>query len=284
MKCEEIRVLITDYLSGNLDTQVKSRIDEHTLSCIDCRQEIDALALVWSKMEVLPEEEPGPALRTRFYTMLEAYDRRYEKAPQRISRFERLNERMRVWWPRQPVFQFCVTAVFLIVGLTIGLRINSSSQSTGELERLNREMTEMRQLVTLSLLNQPTASERLRGVYMSRDIPEPDDKYVSALVATLNSDPNVSVRLAAVDALQRFSDSSDVRTDLVASLPRQTSPLVQISLIDALVRLQEERAVDAFKTIADNPRSIEPVRRRARMGMDTIYSREKRSIDYEDTY
>ncbi|MBN1832828.1 MAG: HEAT repeat domain-containing protein [Deltaproteobacteria bacterium] len=271
MKCEEIRVLIPDYLSETLDQQVKSRIDEHTLSCADCRREIDALALVWSKMEGLSEEEPGPAIRTRFYTMLEAYKHGVENAPQRPSMFERLNERLRVWWPRQPVFQFCVTAIFLIVGLTIGLRVNTVSRSTGELERLNKEMTEMRQLVTLSLLNQPIASDRLRGVFMSRDIPEPDDRYLAALVTTLNSDPNVSVRLAAVDALQRFSDSSDVRTDLVASLPRQTSPLVQISLIDTLVRLREKRAVDAFKIIAENPRSIEPVKKRAKMGLDTIY-------------
>ncbi len=271
MKCEEIKFMIPDYLSETLDQQVKSRIDEHISSCTDCRQEIDALALVWSKMEGLPEEEPRPALRTRFYTMLEAYDHGIQNAHQTVSRFERLNERLRTWWPRQPVFQFCVTAIFLIVGLTIGLRINTASQSTGELERLNKEMTEMRQLVTLSLLNQPIASERLRGVYMSRDIPEPDDRYLAALVTTLNSDPNVSVRLAALEALQRFSDSSDVRTDLVASLPRQTSPLVQISLIETLVKLREKRAVDAFKTIADNPRSIEPVIKRAKMGMNAIY-------------
>ena len=256
MKCEEIRDMIPDYLSENLDLQVKSRIDEHTLSCIDCQQEIEALALVWSKMEDLPEEEPGPAVRTRFYTMLEVYDQGINHAPQRASWFERLNERLRVWFPRQPVFQFGVTAIFLFVGLTIGLRLNTPSQSTGELERLNKEITEMRQLVTLSLLNQPTASERLRGVYMSRDIPELDDKYLAALVNALNSDPSVSVRLAAVDALQRYSDSSEVRTDLVASLPRQTSPIVQISLIDTLERLREKRAIDAFKTIAGNPRSI----------------------------
>jgi len=271
MKCKEIRAMIPEYLSETLEHQVKSQIDEHTLSCIGCRQEIDALALVWSKMGDLPEEEPGPAVRTRFYTMLEAYNHGIENAPQRVSWFERLNERLSLWFPRQPVFQFGVTAIFLIVGLTIGLRVNTASQSTGELERLNKEMTEMRQLVTLSLLNQPTASERLRGVYMSRDIPELDDKYLAALMTALNSDPSVSVRLAAVDALQRYSDSLDVRTDLVASLPRQTSPLVQISLIDTLVRLRENRAVDAFKTIADNPRSIEPVIKRAKMGMDAIY-------------
>ena len=132
-------------------------------------------------------------------------------------------------------------------------------------------MADMRQLVTLSLLNQSSANERLRGVYMSRDIAEPDDKFLSALVSTLNSDPNVSVRLAAVDALHQFSDFPEVRTDLVTSLPGQTSPLVQISLIDTLVRLRERRALDAFKTIAEDPRSIEPVKKRARMAISTIY-------------
>ena len=95
MKCEEIRVMIPDYLSESLDRQVKSQIDEHTLSCIDCQREIEALALVWSKMEDLPEEEPGPAVRTRFYTMLEAYNHGIENAPQKASWFERLNERKR---------------------------------------------------------------------------------------------------------------------------------------------------------------------------------------------
>jgi hypothetical protein len=203
--------------------------------------------------------------------MLEAYNHGVENAPQRPSLFERLNERLRTWFPRQPVFQFGVAAIFLIVGLTIGLRVNTASQSTEELVRLNKEMTDMRQLVTLSLLNQPTAGERLRGVYMGRDIPELDDKYLTALVTALNSDPNRSVRMAAVEALQRHSDSSEVRSDLVASLPRQTDPLVQISLIDALVRLQEKRAIDAFQTVADNPRSIEPVIKRAKLGMDAIY-------------
>ena len=81
MKCEEIRDLIPDYLSGTLDSRVKSQIDEHTSNCLDCRQEVDALALVWSKLEGLPEEEPGPAVRRRFYAMLEASDHGFANAP-----------------------------------------------------------------------------------------------------------------------------------------------------------------------------------------------------------
>jgi hypothetical protein len=271
MKCEEIRDLILDYLSGALDSRTKSQIDEHTLHCSDCKQEIDAMTLVWEKLGDIREEDPGPSVGSRFYAMLDAYHRGVENAPQKAAWYKRLNGWMGTWWPRQPVFQFCVTAVVLAVGLAVGLRMNTGSPSTEEVVQLRQEMADMRQLVTLSLLNQSSANERLRGVYMSRDITQPDDKFLSALVRTLNSDPNVSVRLAVVDALHQFSDLPEVRTDLVTSLPHQTSTLVQISLIDTLVRLREPRALDAFKTIADDPRSIEQVKKRARMAINTIY-------------
>jgi hypothetical protein len=38
-----------------------------------------------------------------------------------------------------------------------------------------------------------------------------------------------------------------------------------------LVRLQEPRALGAFRTIAEDPRSIEPVKKRARMAISTIH-------------
>ena len=271
MKCEEIRDLILDYLSGTLDSRMKSQIDEHTLSCSDCRQEIDAMSLVWQKVGDIPEEDPGPSVGSRFYAILEAYRHGVENAPPKVTWYKRLNGWMGTWWPRQPVFQFCITAMVLVLGLAVGFRMNTESPSTDEVVQLRQEMAGMRQLVTLSLLNQSSANERLRGVYMGRDIAEPDDKFLSALVTTLNSDPNPSVRLAAVDTLHQFSDFPEVRTDLVASLLRQTSPVVQISLIDTLVRLEEPRALDAFKSIVEDPRSIEPVKKRARMAISTIY-------------
>ncbi len=64
----------------------------------------------------------------------------------------------------------------------------------------------MRQLVALSLMQQQNASDRLRGVNYTYRV-EPDDPQVlSALLTTVNHDPSVNVRLAAVDALRKFTD------------------------------------------------------------------------------
>ncbi len=76
----------------------------------------------------------------------------------------------------------------------------------------------MRQLVTLSLLQQQSASERLRGVDYAYRVDQSDTQVLAALLHAVNHDPNVNVRLAAVDALRKFAGSPAVRGTLDQSL------------------------------------------------------------------
>jgi hypothetical protein len=69
---------------------------------------------------------------------------------------------------------------------------------------------------------------------------EPSDREVlGALVTAVNHDTNVNVRLAAVDALRRFAASPETRRAVVEALPSQTTPLVQVALIDLLVDFKD---------------------------------------------
>jgi hypothetical protein len=61
-----------------------------------------------------------------------------------------------------------------------------------------------------------------------------------------------------------------VRAALTASLPRQTSPLVQIALIDLMVSLKEKRAAVALKKLLDDKKIIPEVRERARTGISQM--------------
>jgi hypothetical protein len=62
------------------------------------------------------------------------------------------------------------------------------------------------------------------------------------LLRTINTDPNVNVRLAAIDAVRNFAGSPVARSGLVQALPRQTSPLAQIALVETLVDLKQREA------------------------------------------
>ena len=60
-------------------------------------------------------------------------------------------------------------------------------------------------MFALSLLQQQSASDRLRGVSYSYQMDKGDVQIREALLETLNSDSSVDVRLAAVDALRRMA-------------------------------------------------------------------------------
>jgi hypothetical protein len=171
------------------------------------------------------------------------------------------------WWPTRPVWQFALGLLLLTVGVGLGQWSFEKPRQDGEIARLRDEVGGLRELLTLSLLQQQSASERLRGVSWSAQVQQPEEPVLSALLQTLNSDPNVNVRLAALDALQHFSSLRGVREGLLQALEKQESPLVQITLIDWLVKSKERQAIDVLTRISDEPQFQPKVRERARWGL-----------------
>jgi hypothetical protein len=123
----------------------------------------------------------------------------------------------------------------------------------------------MRQLVALSLLQQQSASDRLRGVNYSYRVEPSDTEVLSALLRTVNTDANVNVRLAAVDALRPFLDSPVARRGITQALMKQSSPLVQVALLDLVRDIRDSEAAADVKALAANVELDETVRHRAQM-------------------
>lgn len=107
----------------------------------------------------------------------------------------------------------------------------------------------MRQVLLLTLLDNPSATERLRAVGYTKELPVPNARVVAALLGTLNQDANVNVRLAALEALTPLAHDPTVRLGLVHALVQQTSPLVQVALADVMAQLQERRSVAPLREL-----------------------------------
>lgn len=140
------------------------------------------------------------------------------------------------------------------------------------LAELRGELREMREMLTLSLMQQQSATERLRGVSGSAQIDQPGNEIVGALLDTLMHDPNVNVRLACVDALRRFSGQDQVRRATIQALGESSFPLVQIALIDYIVEIKDKQAVDALRRLSEDSMSNEAVRGRAVWGLRQLNS------------
>jgi hypothetical protein len=123
------------------------------------------------------------------------------------------------------------------------------SAESKQLEALTAQVHEMREIMMLSLLQNPSASERLRAVSYTSEIRHVNPNIAAALLATLNNDPNVNVRLTTLEALTHFARDPVVREGLIQSILQQDSPLVQAALADAMLKLQEKRAIQPFKKL-----------------------------------
>jgi len=55
-----------------------------------------------------------------------------------------------------------------------------------------------------------------------------NQRVIKALFTTLNSDPNINVRLVAIESLAKYAETPEVRMELVKSIELQDAPLVQI--------------------------------------------------------
>jgi hypothetical protein len=270
MNCRDIKDMFPDYLIGDLDQQKALMVQAHLTDCADCRGELESLSDVWTKLGVLPEEQPGGGLRSRFYTMLEAYKQGMEQETARGGAARAIGRWLESWWPRRPALQFGAALLLLVVGLTAGFWLRPAPYTASDLAPLRQEVQAMQATLAMSLLDHGSASERLRGVSLSSRMERPDQKLLDTLVQTLDADPSVNVRLAVVDSLYLFHSDPFVRQRVSESLAKQTSPLVQVALIDLLVSMQERRAAEALKALIDSDRLDPEVRQRAALGLEKL--------------
>ena len=274
MTCEETRLRVAgELLDGAATAEESNELEQHLNSCAACRAEAEEVRGTWRRLGNVPEPEPSRAVAGRFYAALHAW----EQAEQHNAATRTATSPWLRWWPSRPAWQIAVSAGCLAAGLFTGAVITTGQRNAGqpaaastEITELRKEMSGMRQMVTLSLLQQQSASERLRGVTWSYRT-EPDDMQVlSALLQTINTDPSVDVRLAAIESLKNLGQSTIVRRGLVHALPRQESPLVQISIVDALVELQDKSAVPELRALNSSAQLDPNVHTRIQQALTTL--------------
>ncbi|MBD3414912.1 MAG: hypothetical protein GF421_10835 [Candidatus Aminicenantes bacterium] len=268
MNCQNIREKFTGYLTGEISKKEKERIQTHVRQCKDCREELESLTEIWTKLGVLKEKQPSPQLRTRFYSMLEDYKQSETKKAKKEK--IHLLSWLKNLWPRRPAFQFALSLGILVLGLVIGNLWTVIPRQNAITTALVDEVRGMRQALAVSLIDQESASERLQGINMSYSMADPDEELLDKLLSTLKSDPSVSVRLAAVDALYLFHNHPKVKQGLIDSLSQQSSPMIQAALIDLMVSIRERRAVDALKSLLDSEDVNPEIKDRAEQGIQRL--------------
>ena len=259
MECEVAQAHLPDYLARTLTAPVAADVDAHVRACAACAAEYAAIGETWQRLRAIPAAEPDTAsMRSRFDAGLQEYmlEHRSRQATHRGVAYYAL--------------QLAAAAALVVLGVMIGRQSAPAPVQDPQLAALRDELRDMREMVAVSLLQQQSATERLKGVSWSNQIDQPGMTVTSALLDVLMHDPNVNVRVSAIDALKRLAEREDVRHGALEALPRQTSPLVQVALIDFVVETNGREAAGALRRIADDPMANDMVRMRARRGLEQL--------------
>jgi HEAT repeats len=249
--CHSVQEQMIDLMHNQVDEKERLEMENHITQCADCQAEWGENQALWQQMSTIKTPSPSPEIGTRFYAMLDSYKKEVE-AKQEYS-LSTLWQKLKARFAYNPSYNWAYSLVLIGFGTLMGFYVGKpDSQSVAyqkQVESLSSEMQEMKQMMMLSMLENPAASERMRGVSYTEQLNQVDDKVIEALLTTLNYDENVNVRIVTLEALIPLANNPKVREGLVQSLITQESPLVQVALADAMVKLQEKRSVKEFKRI-----------------------------------
>ena len=265
MRCEDVREQLIDLATGH-HTPDEPQLRRHFDECNECRGEWQRTVETWSLLTAIPEAEPDPAaMRHRFNGTLAAF--------QAMAGHDARASRAHMSSVGRP-WQFAVATaaalILLLSGALLGRSLPAREETRDQLAVVQQELRDVREMLTLSLLQQPSASERLRGVSAAGRLSEPRADVVAALVDALLHDPNVNVRLACVRALGRFSDRAAIREGVTAALVREQSPLVTTALISFVVEARDSTAIETLRRLSEDPARESAMRDIAAEGIERL--------------
>jgi HEAT repeat protein len=267
MNCKEIEARLIDYLDGKLDPATETEIREHLEACAGCSREATELRELLTTMANGAPEMPPAALRDSFNVMLQS-ELNMQATASIIEEFPTENtpaqKDTKIIRFSSPLWRVAAAVILVAGGIGIGMAIRSKpSESTTTSEQIagmRKELKEMKEEVMFNLINDESASQRIKAVSYVEGMSSPDQPVIDALVNTLNHDKSVNVRLASLYSLSRFADRPNVRDSLVTSLKGQTDPIIQVVLINLLGEKRETKAIAPIKDIMTNKKTLPEVR------------------------
>jgi len=258
MEQNRIDELVAKYNEGLADPsevlQIEKLIEEGKVELTQLRS-LDIL-----DERLIAMETPGPSLAMddKFYTMLAEEKKRQESTSFSFT--------MPAWSWLAPRLAFSMALI--IAGFAGGYFFNGRKDS--DVDQLTAEVASLKETMMLSLLEKESATDRLKAVSLTSEMDRVSQAVTQALFQTLNSDPSVNVRLAALEAIAPYSKDGKVREQLIRSIAKQESPLVQVALAELMGQIQEKKSVREFDKILKDNKTPDDVKKRIKESINVL--------------
>ena len=261
---DQFMSLMTDYIDGTLTKERKAEFDRYVAEGHIDMEEVQAIMALDEKVQQADQPEPTPRVKGVFYQALGEEVALQKKQTDRAGLPSFITLLFGSYKGRV-AFGLSV----LIVGITLG-RVFSGMSYERKIDDLSGQMTDMKEMMMMAMLENKSVSDRLKGVQMSSQMVSSNNQVTQALFVTLNNDESTNVRMAALNMLAEYADDPQIRAGLINSISHQDSPIIQVALAELMVDLQEAKAIQEFKPVLEGDNTPEEVKTTLRENLDKI--------------
>lgn len=258
MEKEKWNELLMKYNEGVADPSEVQQIEKLIETGEISLTQLVSLEKLNNQIEAMKEENVSLEQDNRFYQMLK--QEKQNTQPALTISWSRVME----WMPR-----LAMAAVLIISGFSAGYFFQRPSGGE-EVKQLTQQVQGLKEMMMISMLEKESATDRLKAVSLTEEIDGPSKKVTEALLNTLNEDPSVNVRLAALEALQKYTKMAQVREGLVRSITKQDSPLVQVALAELMAAMQEKSSVNELKKVLEQKGTPKEVKDKIRESINVL--------------
>jgi hypothetical protein len=249
MKCSDIENQLSAYLENSLSEVANSEVKNHLKTCENCTKELEELKLFLSILDKDKIEVPSANLRINFEQMLA---QEIEESQPKVVQMQ----------PKTDWKQFLRIAASVLIVFSAFLLGKYQSDHSSSIESETAQV--------LHLLEDSSASKRILAVTNAEEFTSKDTKIIEALIKRLLFDKNTNVRLAAAEALSKFSSEILVRDALIKSLETDTNTSVQIEVIGILSKIQEKRAIKPMEKMLEKEETPQYVKQQLQLNLSSL--------------
>ena len=257
MQHEHIEQLMIDYISGHMNAEQAADFHRLLVEQPEYSQELVELKQIMNLVDHADQikvPEPSLSMDQKFYAMLENHS---APSKPKTSWLDRIISQLTMSQTKR----FATTSAWVFLGVFVGHYLHLLNPQTNVIEqRMAAQDDKIQALTVLSLLDMPSAQERLLAVNLVGQAKQPSAEVMVALIQTLKHDKNVNVRLEALDVLAQFSQDHTVREGLIQAIAHQESPLIQVALANLMRVLDEKQAIKPLQSLLKQSELLAPVK------------------------
>ena len=194
---------------------------------------------LWSSLQGMSQAEPPPRMRRKFYEELHKAG-----GQTRISSW-------RDWLGLTGARGLATATGCVIAGIVVGLVLRHGEVERSELADLQAQVTALNRNLIPDRLENGSASKRLLGVIDAAGIAQQDPEIARALLTRAVDDRVYSVRAAAIDAIGPRLSTPAVGEELMGLLEKSASPIVQLALVDLVLRHGNAQQIDELVQLSE---------------------------------